>query len=224
MEPDPKREVGVIRDQIDLASARSIALDVAKRLLANQADCEDVSQQACVRLWAAMTRGLKIESVAGFLTRTVEFRVKHLLRAKASREKHEVVTAELPELATQMPAGQEACEVGDIRRQVRGLSEKLQGWLDDFLSGATDQELAARYGVKEVAIRKRRSRLRAAILALPGMSGIEKNPVTKSDLRRLGDVREQAPERRTPNIGEHREPDLCQHRSPFCGVFLLESA
>lgn len=161
----------MVTNEGELQGALAKARQVAGWRLRNGADCDDAVQNAYVRLLRAVESGEQVDSVCGFLVSAVDQEALLLLRQRRQRRDREV-----PEPQA-VGAGEGLDGLRDRAATIRSevlvslllvaLAEPLRGWLGDFLSGASVAELARRDDVDVASIRKRRSRLGEAILAMP---------------------------------------------------------
>lgn len=165
----------------DLRAGLASARRAAERLLPRHADVDDAVQQAAIRLLLVEGGGLVVRSVAGFLVDAAQKAALQALREQCSRRQREVLDGDLVAGAVDGRGADLDVEglIGHLRQV---LDAPLAGWLDDCLSGLGDDDLAKRDGVDVAAIRMRKTRLKAAILAAPVVKEILEFPVTLSGL------------------------------------------
>lgn len=188
---------------------------VASKLLHDRGDAEDLVQHAWLTYVKTVRSGVVVREVEAFLVGAVHraaMSVGRQNRRRAGRLKAGLGDDEQVEPAG---SGCEALDYDALLAKVRlALPISLRASFDDCLAGKSDQEIAARDGVAESAVRKRRSRLVAVIddglLTEILAGGVSQKPLTGTYFVGAGDG--QPP---TPNPQHEFSPEFRNGDSPF---------
>jgi len=156
---------------------------VANKLLHDRGDAEDLVQHAWLTYVKTVRSGVVVREVEAFLVGVVHraaMSVGRQSRRRAGRLKVGLGDDEQVEPAG---SGCEALDYDALLAKVRlALPISLRASFDDCLAGKSDQEIAARDGVAESAVRKRRSRLVAVmddgLLTEILAGGVSQKPLT----------------------------------------------
>lgn len=138
---------------------------IANKLLRDRGDAEDLVQHACLTYVKTVRSGVVIREAEAFLVGAVHRAAMSVGRQNRRRAGRMSIGLSDDEQAAAGGSGCEALDYDALLAEVRlALPSSLRASLDDCLAGKSDLEIAARDGVEESAVRKRRSRLMAVMV------------------------------------------------------------
>lgn len=138
---------------------------IANKLLRDRGDAEDLVQHACLTYVKTVRSGVVVREAEAFLVGAVHRAAMSVGRQNRRRAGRMSIGLRDDEQAAAGGSGCAALDYEALLAEVRlAVPSSLRASLDDCLTGKSDLEIAARDGVEESAVRKRRSRLMAAMV------------------------------------------------------------
>jgi DNA-directed RNA polymerase specialized sigma24 family protein len=137
----------------------------------------DVFDRVCMRLVRALSRGVEIRSMRAFLAFFLPQEVDKSVRDRGRRKQLVQQSAQdVEELAAEGTDG--GAVESQVSRLLGELPENHRRWLQDWLSGLSDEALAQRDGVEVASIRKRWRQLHGCVTDPGFLARIFDIPVT----------------------------------------------